>query len=345
MNHRWMMAALVAAWTCGAAPALAAAPDALRIGYHAAWTGQGEIFETLAHTNILQLNGIEPKFTVFAYGGPLGEALVAGDLDVGLAADVPILRAVARRDGWKVVSRTHDWNWVLMARPDSGIRTFRDLRGKRLAAPFGTSTFPRAYRRLLKEGFKDPFHEMTITNLDLAQEVPALQAGSVDAIVTWAPTSEKAVETGAAKVIAQGEPGDGLSWQALGPNVLADRRLAVRYLKSYILAVWWASNHLDQAQRWYAKTSGLSPELLKRCAKEDRYLRAPVKSIRGIDLAIRPSEIREVQGVMDFLVQQNLLHANIDVGGLVDGSLIAEAQREARQVSAAQLAAIRVTAP
>ena len=114
----------------------------LRIGYHAAFAGQGEIYETLVHTNILELSGIAADFKGFAYGGPLAEAAVAGELDLGMAADIPILRVVGRRPDWKVVNRTHDWIWFILTRPESAIRSLEELRGKRLAVPFGTSVFP-----------------------------------------------------------------------------------------------------------------------------------------------------------------------------------------------------------
>src|SRR6266511_4428824 len=89
------------------------AEQKLRIGYHAAFAGQGEIYETLVHTNILELSGIAADFKVFAFGGPLAEGAVAGELDLGMAADVPILRVVGRRPDWKVVNRTHDWIWFI----------------------------------------------------------------------------------------------------------------------------------------------------------------------------------------------------------------------------------------
>lgn len=344
-DGRNSLSAIVATLLLASATSQAMATEPLRIGYHAAWNGQGEIYETLAHTNILELNGVPATFHVFAYGGPLAEAAVAGDLDIGMAADVPILRVVGRRPEWKVVNRTHDWTWSVLVRPDSGIKTLADLRGKRLAAPFGTSVFPRTYRQLLKAGFKEPFKEITLINGDLGEQVEALQSKSVDAVASWTPTSQKIIEAGLAVPIYESTKDDGLAWQALGPAVLKDRGLAVRYLKAFVTAVWWASNHLDQAQKWYSETSHISPEMLRLLAKDDRYLRAPVRDIKKIDLAITPKETKEVQGVMDFLVEQKLLTEKMDVSHAVDDSLIRQAQADIRDGKLPPLASIAVVKP
>ncbi|MGH2361073.1 MAG: hypothetical protein ACRDGM_11120, partial [bacterium] len=57
------------------------AQQRVRIGSQTPWATVGEIYETLAHTNILELNGITGDFKRFTYGGPLGEAAVAGEVD------------------------------------------------------------------------------------------------------------------------------------------------------------------------------------------------------------------------------------------------------------------------
>jgi ABC-type nitrate/sulfonate/bicarbonate transport system substrate-binding protein len=322
-----------------------AAEQKLRIGYHAAFAGQGEIYETLVHTNILELNGINADFKVFAYGGPLAEGAVAGELDLGMAADVPILRVVGRRPDWKVVNRTHDWIWFIMTRPESNIRGLEELHGKRLAVPFGTSVFPRALRRLMKAGFKEPLKEMSIINNDLNEQVAAVQSKSVDAVVTWPPTSEKLLRAGLVNAIYRSSEGDGLAWQALGPKVLKDKDLTVRYLKAFIMAVWWASNNLDVAQKWYAETSKITPDMLRLFANDDRHLRAPVEDIKTIDLSITPEEISDVQGVMDFLVEQRLLTAKMDVNSAIDNSYILQAQKEIQEGIHPRPSQIRIVKP
>jgi ABC-type nitrate/sulfonate/bicarbonate transport system substrate-binding protein len=344
-GQRWGTGAVLAGLVLVAGAAPVAAQAKIRIGYQSLWAGQGEIFETLVRTNILELNGVPAEFKRFTYGGPLGEAAVAGEIDTAIAADTPILRIIGRRSDFKVVNRSHDWVWHVMARPDTGINGLADLRGKKLAAPFGTTVFPRTYRKLVELGIREPFKELTIVNQDIAEQASSLQAKAVDAVVSWPPTSERLRAGGLAKVIYEGQKGEGLGWQAVGPGVLKDRDLAVRYLKSYVMAVWWASNNLDTAMKWFAETSRIDPQLLRKFAMDDRYLRAPVKDLKEIDLVITDKEVADAQAVMDFLLEQKLLTSKLDVKAAVDMSYLRQAQSETRAGRHPKLADVRVVRP
>ncbi len=128
--------------------ARAQSPIKINLGYQSLWAAQGEIFETLRNTNILALYGFDAQFKTFSFGPPLVEAAVAGDVDNLIAADVPVLRGAARLAGTKVLARTHDWRWGIVAQPDfkGGIA---DLKGKRFSGAFGTTVFPRAVETLV----------------------------------------------------------------------------------------------------------------------------------------------------------------------------------------------------
>lgn len=120
---------------------LAAEPVKVRIGYQSLWGAGGEIVEVLRNTNILELNGLQGEFKTFTFGGPLAEAAVAGEIDNVFAADAPVLRAMARMPGSKILQFTHDARFGILAEPNftGGLA---DLRGKKLSAPFATTTFP-----------------------------------------------------------------------------------------------------------------------------------------------------------------------------------------------------------
>lgn len=317
----------------------------MTIGYQSLWATVGEIFETLRHTNILALNGIDAKFQTFTYGGPLGEGYVAGHIDNIIAADAPVLRGLARRPG-KVIQRTTDWRWGVLVVKDFPGKSLADLKGKKLAGPFGTTVFPRTVQKLVEAGIKDPFRELTIINQDIAEQAPALQGKLVDAVVTWDPTMTKLLSMGIAKPIYESKVGEGLGWQGLSQSFLNKygEDGAVRYLKSMIMATWWASNHMDMAQGWFAKTSRLPLELLKESQREDRHLRAPVKDINSIDLMISADDVADAQKVMDFQVQQKLMSNAMDVASFADMSFLKKTQAEIRAGKFPALDKIKVTA-
>jgi ABC-type nitrate/sulfonate/bicarbonate transport system substrate-binding protein len=322
--------ALATTLTLGAASgAQAKEKIQMTIGYQALWATVGEVFETLRHTNILALNGIDAKFQTFTYGGPLGEGYVAGHIDSIIAADAPVLRGLARRPG-KVLHRTHDWRWGVVAVKDFPGKSLADLKSKKLAGPFGTTVFPRTVNKLVAAGIKDPFRELTIINQDVAEQATALQGKLVDAVVTWDPTMSKLINSGMAKPIYESQVGEGLGWQGLSQDFLNKygEDGAVRFLKSWIMAIWWASNNMDQAQGWFAKTSRIPADLLKASQMNDRYLKAPVKDIKSIDLTIIAQEIKDAQAVMDFQVEQKLMTHKMDVASFVDMSYLKKSQAE-----------------
>lgn len=296
-----------------------AAEIQMSIGYQALWGTVGEIFETLRNTNILELNGIKAKFQTFTYGGPLGEGYVAGHIENIIAADAPVLRGLARKPG-KVIHRTHDFRWGVVGAKGFTGKTLADLKGKKLAGPFGTTVFPRTVQHLVASGIKEPFKELTIVNQDVAEQTAALQGNLVDAVVTWEPTMTKLISSGVGKAIYESKTGEGLGWQGVSDEFVKKHGEdgVVRFMKAVIMATWWTSNNMDKAQAWFAATSRLPTDILKAAQASDRYLKDPVKDIKAIDLAINKQEIADAQAVMDFQVQQKLMTSKMNVSSFVD---------------------------
>ncbi|PLZ03704.1 hypothetical protein CY652_04805 [Burkholderia sp. WAC0059] len=338
--------ALVATAALLLVPAASAAqPTKIVLGYQALWASGGDIFETLRHTNILQLYGFDATFKTFTSGPPLGEAAVAGAVDNFYAADAPVLRAASRLPGSKVLARSHDSRYAIIVGPDfhGGIT---DLKGKTLSGLFGTTVFPRAIRQITAAGIAQPFQQIHIINQDIPEAAASLQAKQIDATVTWDPTEEKLLRLGY-RSIYDSKPGENFGWIGLTGSWLKKNGddAAVRFLEAWVTAAWWASNHPDQARAWFAKTSGIDPGLLAIADQSDRYLRAPVPDIKTYDFRIDDQTIAGSQAVIDFLVQQKLLPQRIDVKQYVDSSYIERAQQNIRAGKTPDLSAIKVVSP
>ncbi|MFG1465032.1 hypothetical protein V5F77_19285 [Xanthobacter sp. DSM 24535] len=330
----------------GTAPAHAADPIKVAVGYQSLWAGGGEVVEVLRHTNIFELNGIEATFKTFTFGGPLAEAAVAGDIDNVFAADAPVLRAMSRMPGSKILQRTHDARFGILVQPgfQGGLA---DLKGKKLSAPFATTTFPRAMKALVAAGIKDPFKEMTIVNQDIAEQTSAMQGGLVDAVTTWDPTMERMIETKTAKTLWVAPRGENIGLQGLSGKWIEKygREGEVRFLKAWIMATWWASNHMPQAHEWFAKTSRLAPNLLEIATNFDRNLAAPIPDLAKVDLSVSQADITGAQGVMDFLYANKLLNAQLDVKPFYDMGPLKQAEEEIAAGKYPPLADIKVITP
>lgn len=344
-------ASATAAGTFGLLPspaivsASATTPARITLGYQTLWAGGGQIFETLRHTNILELNGIQADFKTFTFGGPLGEAAVAGSIDNIYAADAPTLRAAARIPGAKVLHRTHDQRFGIVVRNDFKGTGLADLRGQKLSGPFGTTVFPRSIRAIVAAGVHKPFQEITIVNQDVAEQAEALKAGLVDGVTTWDPTYEQLLRRKIGKELWQDPKGafgiQGFSGEWLQKN---GSQAAVNFLKAWIIATWWTSNNLAQADEWFAKTSRLDASLLKVATDADRYLRTPVKDIKALDFIITDAEIAESQGVLDFLQEQKLLTAHIDAPSYYDRGPLTLAQKQVAAGDIPDISKIQVVA-
>jgi len=308
--------------------ARAQSPIKITLGYQSLWAAQGEIFETLRRTNILVLYGFDAQFKTFSFGPPLVEAAVAGDIDNLIAADIPVLRGTARLAGTKVLARTHDWRWGIVAQPDfkGGVA---DLKGKRFSGGFGTTVFPRAVETIVAAGITDPFREINIINQDVTEQVAALQSKQVDAGSTWDPTLERLVRLGF-RLVHESKQGDSPAWLGLTGRWLERNGddAAVALLKAWVTAVWWTSNNLDQARGWFSETSRIDKDILAVAGKADRYLKAPVDDITKLDFAIDAEQVSASQRVVAFLVERKLLQQTIDVPSFVDRTLITRAQQE-----------------
>ena len=308
--------------------ARAQTPVKITLGYQSLWAAQGEIFETLRNTNILALYGFDAQFKTFTFGPPLVEAAVAGDVDNLIAADIPVLRGAARLAGTKVLARTHDWRWGIVAQPDfkGGVA---DLKGKRFSGAFGTTVFPRAVETIVAAGIADPFREIDIINQDVTEQVAALQSKQVDAVSTWDPTLERLVRLGF-RLVHESKQGDSPAWLGLTGRWLERNGddAAVALLKAWVTAVWWTSNNLEQARAWFSETSRIDKDILAVAGKADRYLKAPVPDITKLDFAIDAEQVSASQRVVAFLVERKLLQQTIDVPSFVDRTLITRAQAE-----------------
>ena len=322
------IAALPAVGMRGRAFAAGTGPLDMKIGYHY-WAPAGLIFETLKNTNILDAMSVKAEFPIFSTGGPLAEAAVGGSSDTMVGGDVTVLRGTSRRQGSKVVMRSNDWRWAVVARTEFEGKTLSDLKGKKLGGSFVAGSFIGALKTMESAGI-NPHGQVSLVNLDLPEAVAALQQKIIDAAVIWDPALEKILSQGVGKVLYMSTPAQALGWQALTDRFL-DRdgeEGAVRFCKAWITASWWTSNNPDQPTQWFAKTSRLDPAVIKATLSADRYLRSPVADINTLDFRLSDTDIKYAQMIIDFLYEQKLATDRLEVAPLVQMSFMTEAMQE-----------------
>jgi NitT/TauT family transport system substrate-binding protein len=131
--------------------------------------------------------GLDAVPQVHSFGKLAMETLIAGKADFAASADIPIMFAIMKGEKISPVAviQTSNRNEAIFARKDKGVSTPSDLKGRRIGMTPGTTS----------EFFLDSFlmaqmigeHDVVAVPLKPEQMLPALQAGTVDAVSTWHP--------------------------------------------------------------------------------------------------------------------------------------------------------------
>ena len=167
-------------------------PDEIRVGYQIIPNA-----ELLAKSKGLveeNLPGVKVKWIKHSSGGDVNRAMAAGELDVGLVGSVPVSTGIATDLPYQVYF-IHDIigdNEALAVRTDSGIVRLEDVKGKKIATPFGSTTHFSLLSALKENGIDSS--EVEIINLTPDQILSAWENGEIDGSFIWHPTLGKTLE-------------------------------------------------------------------------------------------------------------------------------------------------------
>ncbi|EYB66858.1 aliphatic sulfonates ABC transporter substrate-binding protein [Deinococcus phoenicis] len=126
----------------------------------------------------------------FVSGTTLMEAFAAGQIDLAYVGPGPAINAATRGMPLQIVAGASEAGAGLIARRDSGIKTYKDLAGKRVAVPSLGNTQDISLRHLLKEqGLKAQADggNVNVTPVPPADVLAAFAAGRVDAALVPEP--------------------------------------------------------------------------------------------------------------------------------------------------------------
>jgi NitT/TauT family transport system substrate-binding protein len=166
------------------APAALAA-ETVNVGYLHTLAVDGQFWIAM-EKGYFKEEGLEMKPIVFTSGVPLMQALSGGSVDVA------ILGAVISNFPSQGVGKVFLLNDIefdtakLYARPESGVSTIKDLKGKRIATVKGTTAHVFLHNALKANGL-DSTKDVELVSMDMAGAVAAFISGAVPVISTWVP--------------------------------------------------------------------------------------------------------------------------------------------------------------
>jgi ABC-type nitrate/sulfonate/bicarbonate transport system substrate-binding protein len=331
------LAALTVLSGCGGDESASSDLDTVRVGWQTPWATQGQVAQTLAHTDILRTNGLQARFSGFLSGAPLNEAALAGSVDVFFTADQPAATLLARRPDFVVLGRLMNNRVCLYVPPDSPVRTVADLRGKTVGMPFGAAAQRKALEAMIAAGL-DPDHDVKSVNMDITEQTAVVGAGTrsdwgkIDALAGFDPTAAIFEAAGTARM---------LNCSNVVAVVVASRRFveqrqaaASAFLTAYVQAWHYYATHQAQADQWFAAASGLkltSDEPLKISAAVEPNV--STKTVQQLKVTLDDGDLRVFQQAADFIADRKLVPTRVTVRDHVDQKLMTEAVAAATTTS------------
>jgi NitT/TauT family transport system substrate-binding protein len=183
-RRQFLTTAMSATLTGLAAPALAQARTKLRVGYLHTLAVDGQIWTGMDRGSF-ERNGLDLELRQFNTGLEVFQALIGGSLDV-LATGAVISNFPARGQG-KVflINDIEVATAQLWVHSGQGIKSFADLKGKRIATTTGTTAHV-FLDRALRANFVDP-KDVELVNQAMPAAVTSFISGAVPAVALWVP--------------------------------------------------------------------------------------------------------------------------------------------------------------
>jgi ABC-type nitrate/sulfonate/bicarbonate transport system substrate-binding protein len=219
------------------------------------WYGHAPVWVGIER-GIFAKHGLEVEWRPIGKSMDRLIAIISGSAHFASLGEIAMLKAMSRdQTGFYWVGNQDIAPGFegLVARP--GIRTFEDLRGKKIGFPFSSSV-DLTCRILLKQNGLDPQKDVKLVNLEVGDVPNAFANGLVDAALIWEPGFTQLKEVEGATVL--GMDTDTEIYKRFktmtGPDVLiiskswVDKKPqeARTFMKAYFEAVSWVKAHSDE---------------------------------------------------------------------------------------------------
>ena len=175
----------LAAGVALAAPAIAAGPTTLQVGYLHGLAADAHLW-VADHLGSFKEQGLVIEPTLFVTGLEAFQALAGGSVDLVTTGAV-LSNFPARGVGKVFLINCEEFALTqIWVRPESGIRSVADLKGRQIATSRGTTAHYLLYQVLRANGL-DPADDIEIVHQQMGNAVAAFIAGAVPAVATWKP--------------------------------------------------------------------------------------------------------------------------------------------------------------
>ena len=254
------------------------------------------------------------KWSTFASGPPLLEAVNAKAVDIGSVGNTPPVFAAGAGSKITVVGalRGGSQGEAILVPKNSKLRKAADLKGKSVAVAQGSSAHYQLIASLKQAGLT--LDDIKVKYLQPADAPAAYTSGSVDAWAVWDPYTSQVLKGGQGRILANGAGVvNGLNFQVAAPSALKDAKktAAVKdFVERLRRAQDWVYAHPDAWAKVWAKDTGLPYDVALASVNRSNATRIPV----AIDDALVASE----QQIADTFTSLKLIPNKVDFAKYVD---------------------------
>lgn len=277
------------------------------LGHYPAWVG--------IEKGLFKKHGLGVLFQNFyASSGRMG-SLVAGDLDVASTGSISAIALMASGSkGFMAFGTQDSYATVEGIIANKSIKTIKDLKGKRIAAPFASSAHVLVLDILEQNGL-DPEKDLSLLNLKVNEMPAAMGSGEIDACAAWTPHFNKLLNMPGNHMLVNDTEFSLYKKYKLGPGpdlLVVRKEFAEKYpntskafVKGYFEAVDMLINEPEACAKVLVKLTNLSMEDQMTVLKDITW----VKGEEQKALMVQPGGfVTGMQQLADFLVK----HQQID---------------------------------
>lgn len=266
-------------------------------------------------------------------GPPLTNNMVAGKLQFAFMGDMPIIingEKGQSSPNYKSVFLAFDGkgesgkNQAILVPKNSKATSIKDLVGKTVAVPLGSSAHRLLLDELNKNGIAD---KVNIVNQDLTVGMTNLEQNKIDALAVWEPFTSLIESKGIGKVLVDGSDTktdylDGIvadkSW------VEANKGYTVALLQALSEAHKFIRENPDKAAQIFTEESKYPLEVTKKIVTNVRF-----------DPVIYDKDISTLEGSKNFLKKIGKIK-DVDLNKFIDPQYIKEAYKNSKETYPSQ---------
>jgi NitT/TauT family transport system substrate-binding protein len=224
--------------------------------------------------NMFRDNGLEVTSVFFRSSAETVAAAQAGSIDIFSAFPSAVMSANERGFDFGTISQNEityekgpDTGAILVLK-DSGIRSMKDLVGKRLAASARSSQATVAVDEVLRKHGIDP-KQVPYLEAAYPNHFDMLRTRQVDAVASTEPFTTQIIQSGIADVIswhyAEAFPGGPLSaWFAKRTYIAQNREIIERFNKALTASIDYMMADPQRGRKLIVEFTGLDPTIVEK---------------------------------------------------------------------------------